>query len=75
MAAPMVSGVASLLKSYYPNYSMKKIKEIILLSGNNYGHTFQKKPGEDNKIKFSELSKSGKIVDLYKSVKMCESQR
>jgi hypothetical protein len=53
---------------------MKKIKNIILTSGNYYGNTFQRKPGEENKIQFSELSKTGMIVDLYKSVKMCESQ-
>jgi subtilisin family serine protease len=31
MAAPMVSGVAAMLKSYYPQLSMKQIKEIILM--------------------------------------------
>jgi subtilisin family serine protease len=74
MAAPMVAGCAALIKSYYPHLTMKKIKNIILTSGNYYGNTFQRKPGEENKIQFSELSKTGMIVDLYKSVKMCESQ-
>ena len=73
MAAPMVSGVAALLKSYYPELSMLKIKEIIVKTGKDYGKTFQLKPGELNKVKFLELSKYGKVVDLYNSVKMCES--
>ena len=74
MAAPMVAGCAALIKSYYPHLTMKKIKNIILTSGNYYGNTLQRKPGEENKIQFSELSKTGMIVDLYKSVKMYESQ-
>jgi cell wall-associated protease len=74
MAAPMVSGVAALIKSYYPHLSMKKIKEIIIKSGDDYGKTNQKLPGDFKKVKFLELSKTGKVVNLYKSVKMCESQ-
>lgn len=74
MAAPMVSGVAALIKSYYPNLPMNKIKEIIIKSGKDFGKTKQKIPGDSNKVNFLEFSKSGKIVDLYKSVKMCESE-
>ena len=33
MAAPNVSGIASVLRSFYPKYSASKIKEIILESG------------------------------------------
>ena len=32
MAAPMVTGLAALLKSYYPNFTMLEIREIILES-------------------------------------------
>lgn len=74
MAAPMVSGVAALLKSFYPELSMLKIREIIINSGKDYGKTLQVKPGDLNKVKFIELSKYGKVVDLFNSVKMCESQ-
>ena len=74
MAAPMVSGVAALIKSYYPHLSMKKIKEIIIKSGDDHGNTNQKLPGDFKKVKFLELSKTGKVVNLYKSVKMCETE-
>ena len=33
MAAPYVSGVAAVLRSFYPKYSAEKIKKIILKSG------------------------------------------
>lgn len=74
MAAPMVSGVAALLKSYYPNFNMKEIKSIIIQSGKDFSNTSQKKPGEDSKVEFSKLSSSGKIVNVFNAVKMCENQ-
>jgi subtilisin family serine protease len=74
MAAPMVSGVAALLKSHYPNLNMKQIKSIIIQSGRDFSNSSQKKPGEDTKVEFSNLSNSGKIVNLLNAVKMCENQ-
>ena len=73
MAAPMVSGVAAMLKSYYPQLSMKQIKEIILKSSKYYGNTMQRLPGSEQTIKFKQLSRSGAIVDLLRAIKTCES--
>ena len=36
MAAPMVAGVAALLKSYFPTLTMLEIKEVILKSAKSY---------------------------------------
>ena len=33
MASPVVAGIASLIMSYFPKLSAKKVKEIILESG------------------------------------------
>ena len=33
MASPVVAGIASLIMSYFPRLSAKKVKEIILESG------------------------------------------
>jgi subtilisin family serine protease len=74
MATPMVSGVAAVLKSYYPKLTMKQIKSIIIQSGRDFSNSSQKKPGEDSKVEFSNLSSSGKIVNLLNAVKMCENQ-
>ena len=72
MAAPMVSGVAALLKSYYPSLTMVQIKNIILLSAKYYGKTKQILPGTDSKVRFEEMSVTGGVVDLVEAVKMCE---
>ena len=72
MAAPMVAGVAALLKSYYPSLTMFQIKNIILLSAKYYGKTKQFIPGTEKTERFSEMSVTGGVVDLVEAVKMCE---
>jgi subtilisin family serine protease len=72
MAAPMVAGVAALLKSYYPSLSMLQIKNTILLSAKYYGKSKQIIPGTKKKTRFGNLSVSGGVVDLVEAVKLCE---
>lgn len=72
MAAPMVSGVAALLKSYFPSLTMKEIKDIIIESGKDYSGTIHVKPGSDEKVDFATLSKTGKVVDVLAAVKLAE---
>jgi cell wall-associated protease len=60
MAAPMVAGVAAMLKSYFPSLSMSEIKSIILSSGTTY------------KGNFLNLSATGKVVNVYNAVKSCQ---
>jgi subtilisin family serine protease len=72
MAAPMVAGVAALLKSYYPNLSMEQIKNIILQSAKSYKTTKQLKPGTQDKVIFGTLSITGGVVDVLQAVKLCE---
>ena len=65
MSSPVVAGVASLIMSYFPKLSAKKVKEIILESGievdlkiGNLG---------DNEH-FREYSKSGKLINAYNAL-------
>ena len=72
MAAPMVAGVAALLKSYYPSLTMLQIKNIILLSAKKYGKSKQIIPGTKKKARFYDFSVTGGVVDLVEAVKLCE---
>jgi cell wall-associated protease len=74
MAAPMVSGVAAFLKSYFPELSMKEIKDIIIESGKDYSGTMHTKPGSSEKVDFASLSKTGKVVDLLAAVKLAQQR-
>ena len=71
MAAPMVAGVAALLKSYFPELSMKDIRSIILESAVECKKEVIK-PGTDGEMTdFRTLSREGAVVDVYKAVELC----
>ena len=67
MAAPNVSGIASVLRSFYPKYSASKIKEIILESGIQM-YSSLKIPSSDNIETPNFFSKTGKLVNLYNAL-------
>ena len=65
MASPVVAGIASLIFSYFPKLSAKKVKEIILESGIDIDLNIENLG--DNKH-FKEYSKSGKLVNAYNAL-------
>lgn len=69
MAAPATTGVAALLKSYFPNLTAAQLKKIILDSSVKPDLRV-KKPGSDEIVKFEDLSLTGGIVNAYDAVKM-----
>ncbi len=74
MAAPVVAGVAAVLKSYYPELTPKQIIKILTkTSVKTFKDKKVIKPGtEDEMIEFNELSKTGGIVNLYEAIKLAE---
>lgn len=71
-SAPMVSGTAALIWSYYPKLTVKEVKQIILESGTAYDIEVLVPGGEGKKAKFSELSKSGKVLNVYNAMQLAE---
>ena len=65
MASPVVAGIASLIMSYFPKLSAKKVKEIIMESGIDIDLKIENLG--DNKH-FREYSKSGKLVNAYNAL-------
>jgi cell wall-associated protease len=72
LAAPMVSGTAALIWLYYPKLTASQVKQIILESGVSYDMEVIVPGTKDKKVKFSELSKSGKVVNVYNALLMAE---
>ncbi len=68
MASPLVAGVAALIFSQYPNLSAAQVKQILMTSG----IAINKKVSLENGtvVPFSDLSKSGKIVNVYNALIM-----
>jgi subtilisin family serine protease len=79
MAAPVVSGVAALLMSYYPELSVDQVRSILIRSTVKYENLKIKKPGggaeeaPDEMVKFSELSITGGLINAYEALKMAEA--
>ena len=69
MAAPVVAGVAAVLRSYFPALTAGQVKKIILGSSIKQTDTV-KKPGTDEMVPFSELSVSGGTLNMYNAVEM-----
>lgn len=72
LAVPMVSGTAALIWLYYPNLSVQEVKQIILESGTSHDVEVLVPGGEGKKVRFKELSKSGKVLNVYNAMKMAK---
>ncbi|TGD58732.1 S8 family serine peptidase [Flavobacterium humi] len=72
LAAPMVSGTAALIWSYYPKLTVQQVKQIILESGTPYDIDVFIPKGKGMKLPFKELSKTGKILNVYNAMQMAK---
>jgi subtilisin family serine protease len=73
MAAPVVTGVAALVLSYYPDLSASDVKKILLKSAVNYKKQKVKMPGRPQELtSFGKLSKTGGVVNAYNALKEAE---
>ncbi|SNC67216.1 Subtilase family protein [Hymenobacter gelipurpurascens] len=73
MAAPVVTGIAAVLKSYFPTLTATQLKSIILQSAQPT-HTQVHQPGTKKLLDFRELSGTGGIVNLYRAVELAQRQ-
>ncbi len=69
MAAPVVAGLAAILRSYYPELTAKEVKDIILNSVTKVDKKVKiKKEGSTKKVYLDEISVSGGIVNAYNAI-------
>ena len=66
MASPAVAGVAAVLKSYFPKLKANELKKILIESGIEVNSDVR--INSEIKKGFGEISKSGKIVNLYNAL-------
>lgn len=72
MAAPAVSGVAAMIRSYYPSHSAQQVKQILMDSGLSSKTPVVLGGEADNTDNFTNISKSGKMVNLYNALIMAD---
>lgn len=72
LAAPMVSGIAALIWSYYPKLTYKQVKHCIEQTIKPIETLVIKPHSKDEKVPFSSLSKTGGIVNAYLAIQEAE---
>jgi cell wall-associated protease len=77
MAAPVVSGLAALILSYYPEFKAKDIREIIMKSAVKVQQKVRRenKRGETERVAFKELCVSGGIANAYEALKLAATYK
>lgn len=72
MACPVVAGTAAFLLSHYPNLSARQLKDIIEKSSVKLEENVDK-PGTEDKVKLSEISKTGGLLNAYEAIKLAST--
>lgn len=75
MASPVTAGVAAVLMSYYPELSPLEIKDIIRQSTRKFDNLEISKPGGKGEIKFSDMSSTGGLINLYQAAKLAQETK
>lgn len=77
MSAPIVSGLAAMIRGYYPELSAVQVKKIIEESAIKPDPSIQAiKPGSKNEeVSFATLSRTGGIINAYKAVQTADTTR
>jgi subtilisin family serine protease len=76
-SSPVVTGVAALVWSYYPELTATQLKEVLLESANVLNRRVVQPNTISNKktkVKFSELSVTGGIVNAYNAIKLADKK-
>lgn len=75
MASPVVSGLAALILSYYPELKPSQVREIIMKSVTKVNHKikYKNERGENMRVNFNEICVSGGIINTYNALKLAES--
>jgi subtilisin family serine protease len=70
MASPVTAGIAGLILSYYPELSAKQVKYVIEKSVTPVNGFKVNKPGTEDEVDLTELSKTGGLVNAYEAIKL-----
>jgi len=72
MAAPVTSGIAAFILSYYPNLNGAQLKYILENSVVKISDK-TRKPGTEENVPFNELSRNGGVVNAFEAIKLADA--
>ncbi len=76
MAAPVVSGLAALIRSYYPELSAIEVKDIIMDSVVPVSNRVKVRgaDGRNTRVSMDDISVSGGVVNAYQALLLAEER-
>jgi len=76
MAAPVVAGLAALIREYYPKLTALQVKDIILRSVVKPTHTVTIiEEGKPRQVQLSDISVTGGVVNTYEALKLAATYK
>lgn len=72
-SSPVVVGIGALLLSYYPDLTAKQLKYVLEKSTTHFRDLKVKRPGTDEDVSLSDISKTGGVVNAYEAVKLASN--
>ena len=70
MASPVVSGVAALILSHFPELSGEEVRQLLLDSVTTFPELEVKIPGKEEMALFADLSITGGVINAAKAVEL-----
>lgn len=76
MAAPVVTGLAALIRSYYPKLKAVQVKDIILKSVVKIDHPVSIMENDEPKsVQMTDLCRTGGVVNAYKALELAATYK
>lgn len=74
-SSPIVTGIAALIREYYPKLSAKQVKQAIMGSATPITDVKVYKPGTRELVSFDTLCKTGGIVNAYRALQIASEMK
>lgn len=77
MASPMVAGAAALILSYFPQLTPVQLKDILMKSVTKVTRkvNYKDEKGQTLRVNFSEICKSGGVINVYNAILLAETYK
>ena len=75
MAAPVVAGLAALIRSHYPKFTAIDVRDIIMESAVKIDDKVKVMDGRvSKKVMLSDISQTGGVVNAYEALKLAKER-
>ena len=74
MSSPEATGVAAIIKGFFPHLTAQQLKIILVSSVRKYDGLKVRIKGRNSRVLFSSLSKSGGVIDAFNAYQLADEK-